>query len=259
MHLTGLDLLFWAASFFGHVILLVVLFLRRRARTFPLFTAFICANILRTISLYLIARFGTKATYFYTYWYLAIFDVGLQLGVVYELASGIFRPLGVWTKDIRRSFVWLGCLSVSIAAALAWLARPSTRLWMQSVMIKGNLFSAALMSELFVSMIALSVTVGLPWRTHITRIAQGLGVYSIIDVLVEAAHSYFGLGRDTRAYEALSHMRITVYLACTTYWIIMLWREAPQPRELPEQMRRDLLALQKRAEYSLQSLRSRRE
>ena len=99
MHLTGLDLLFWAASFFGHVALLVVLFLRRRARTFPLFTTFICANILRTISLYLIARFGTKATYFYTYWYLAIFDVGLQLGVVYELASSIFRPVGVWTKE----------------------------------------------------------------------------------------------------------------------------------------------------------------
>jgi hypothetical protein len=78
-------------------------------------------------------------------------------------------------------------------------------------------------------------------------------------VLVEAAHSYFGLGRDTRAYEALSHIRIAVYLACTMYWIVMLWREAPQPRELPGQMRRDLLALQERAEYSLQSLRSRRE
>jgi hypothetical protein len=259
MHLTGLDLLLWAASFFGHVALLVVLFLRRRARTFPLFTTFICANILRTISLYLIARFGTKAAYFYTYWYLAIFDVVLQLGVVYELASGIFRPLGVWTKDIRRSFIGLGCLSVAVAAALAWLASPSTRMWMQSVMIRGNLFSAALMSELFVSMIALSVTVGLPWKTHITRIAQGLGVYSIIDVLVEAAHSYFGLGRDTRAYEALSHMRIAVYLACTLYWIIMLWREEPQSRDLPDQMRRDLLSLQERAEYRLQNLRSRRE
>jgi hypothetical protein len=259
MHLSGLDLLFWAASFLGHVILLFVLFLRRRARTFPLLTIFICANILRTISLFLISRFGTKATYFYTYWYLAICDVGLQLGVVYELTSGIFRPLGVWTKGIHRSFVWLGCLSVAVAAALAWLASPSTQMWMQSVMIKGSLFSAALMSELFASMIALSVTVGLPWRTHITRIAQGLGVYSIIDVLVEAAHSYFGLRRGTRAYEALSHMRIAVYLACTMYWIVMLWREAPQPRELPEQMRRDLLALQERAEYHLQSLRSRRE
>lgn len=259
MHLTGLDLLFWAASFIGHVTLLLVLWIRRRVWTFPLFTTFISANILRTITLYLIAHFGTKATYFYTYWYFAILDVGLQLCVVYELASGIFRPLGVWAKDVRRSFIWLSSLSVAVAAALAWLASPPTRLWMQSIMIRGNLFSAVLMSELFVSMIALSVTVGLPWRTHITRIAQGLGIYSIIDVLVEAAHSYFGLGRDSRAYNDLSHMRIAVYLACTMYWTIMLWREAPQSRELSEQMRRDLLALQGRSEYRLQGLRSRRK
>jgi hypothetical protein len=255
MHLTGLDLLFWAASFFGHVILLFVLFIRHRARRFPLFTAFIVANVLRTVSLYLIARFGTKATYFYTYWYLAIFDVGLQLCVAYELASGIFRPLGIWAKDVRHSFVWLGSLSVGGAAALAWLASPPTRLWMQSVMIKGNLFSAALMSELFVGMIALSVTVGLPWKTHITRIAQGLGVYSIIDVLVEAAHSYFGLSGGTRAYDALSHARIAVYITCLMYWIIMLWREEKPTRELPEQMHADLLALQESVDNHLQNFR----
>jgi hypothetical protein len=259
MHLTGLDLLLWAASFAVHVILLLVLCIRHRVRTFPLFTTFISANILRTIALYLIAHFGTRATYFYTYWYLAIFDVFLQLCVVYELASGIFRPLGVWATDVRRSFAWLGSLSVTVAAALAWLASPPTKLWMQSIMIKGNLFSAALMSELFVCMIALSVTVGLPWKTHITRIAQGLGVYSIIDVLVEAAHSYFGLARDNRTYEHLSHLRIVVYLVCTFFWIVTLWRDAPRPRALSEQMRRDLLALQERVEYRLQNLRSRRE
>jgi hypothetical protein len=125
-------------------------------------------------------------------------------------------------------------------------------------MIRVNLFSAALLSELFVSMIALSVTVGLPWKTHITRIAQGLGFYSIIDVAVEAAHSHFGLGRDTRIYDDLSHARIAVYLVCTMYWIVMLWQEAPQPRKLTEEMRRDLLALQGRLGYSLQNLRSRR-
>jgi hypothetical protein len=257
MHLTGLNLLFWAASFAGHVTLLFVLCLRHRVKAFPLFTTFITTNILRTIALYLIAHFGTKANYFYAYWYLAILDVALQLCVIYELASCIFRPLGVWASDVRRSFIGLGSLSIMIATALAWLASPPTRLWMQSVMIRGNLFSAALMSELFACMVALSVTVGLPWKTHVANIAQGFGIYSLIDVLVEAAHSYFGLSRDTRAYDDLSHARIAVYLACTTYWIIMLWREAPESRKLPVQMHQDLLALQEKLEYSLQSLRSR--
>lgn len=257
MHLTGLNLLFWAASFAGHITLLLVLCIRHRVKAFPFFTAFIASNVLRTIALYAIAHSGTKAAYFYTYWYLAILDVSLQLCVVYELASCIFRPLGVWAKDVRHSFIGLGSLSIVVAVALAWIASPPTRLWMQSVMIRGNLFSAALMSELFVGMIALSVTVGLPWKTHVANIAQGLGIYSVIDVLVEAAHSYFGLSRDTRAYDDLSHARIAVYLACTLYWIIMLWREAPSSRKLPAQMHRDLLTLQGKLEYSLQTLRSR--
>lgn len=259
MHLSGLDLFFWTAGFIGHVILLLVLYLRHRIKAFPIFTAFIAANILRTIALYLITHFGTKAAYFYTYWYLAILDVALQLGVVYELASGVFRPMGVWAKDARRGFLWLGSLSLIVALVLTWLASPPTKLWMQSVMIKGNLFSAALMSELFVGMIALSVTVGLPWRTHLTRIAQGLGVYSIIDVLIEGAHGYFGLGRDTQVYERLSHARMAAYLACILFWIVMLWRDAPQPRALSEQMRHDLLSLQGRVEYRLKLLRSGRE
>ncbi|MGD0443881.1 MAG: hypothetical protein ABSA39_08090 [Edaphobacter sp.] len=258
MHLTGLDLLFWAASFLGHVSLLAVLLVRRRVRTFPFFTAFICANILRTIALYLVATFSNSAAYFYTYWYLAILDVVLQLGVVYELAAGIFRPMGVWAQDVRRSFAFLVSVSVAVAGALAWLASPPTRMWMQTIMIKGNLFSAALMSELFVGMIALSVTVGLPWKAHITRIAQGLGVYSIIDVLVEAAHVYFGLNRGDRIYNDLSHARIAVYLACMVYWIIMLWRQAPPPRSLSDQMHSDLLSLQDKVEYRLAHLRSRR-
>ena len=232
MHLTGLDLLFWAASFAGHIVLLSVLCIRHRVRSFPFFTAFIAVDILRTIALYLIRHFGTKSTYFYSYWYLAILDFALQLCVVYELASRTFRPRGIWAKDVRRSFIVLGSLSIAMAAALAWLASPPTRLWVQTVIIRGSLFSAALMSELFAGMVALSVTVGLLWKTHVANIAQGLGIYSIINVLLEAAHSYFGLGRDTRAYDNLSHARIAVYLACTLYWIIMLWREAPYSRSV---------------------------
>jgi len=39
VHLTGIDLLFWAGSFFGHIILLSVLLIRRRAKEFPAYFA----------------------------------------------------------------------------------------------------------------------------------------------------------------------------------------------------------------------------
>src|SRR5579859_7430430 len=156
MHLTGLDLLFWAAGLGAHVAILCVLLIRRRFRVFPLFTTFILANVGRTLALSLVELFGNKANYFYTYWALAILDTVLQLSVVYEMYSITFRPLGKWARDLRGSFVWLVALSIAVAAGLTWLAAPHARLWMQVVVIKGSFFSSSCMSELFVGMIALS-------------------------------------------------------------------------------------------------------
>lgn len=259
MHLTGLDFLLWAASFLGQSALLLVLWFRRRASEFPLFTAFISSNVARTIALYLVLRFGTRAAYFYTYWSLAILDTLLQFGVVYELASHIFRPLGSWAKDVRSSCLWLAGLSIAIAAGLSWLADPHTRFWLQVLMIKGNLFSAVLISELFVAMIALSVGAGLPWKAHVVKISQGLGIYSVIDFLIEAGHSYFGLSQGTLVYHELSQIRIAVFIACVAYWNATLWRDAPPVRELSDRMYKELSALNLLVGSQLQNLRSRRQ
>jgi hypothetical protein len=259
MHLTGLDLLFWAVGFAGHVILIVVLWVRQRVRAFPFFTALICLNVVRTITLALIQLYGTRRGYFYTYWSLAILDVALQLGVVYEMASRVFRPLGKWAPDVRRAILWWIAGSLAVAASLTWIPTPSTRLWMQVVMIKGSFFTAALLSELFVGMIALSATAGLPWKTHVARISQALGIYSIFTVLVEAGSSYFGLRSDPRAYVDLTHVRMGLYLGCLSYWIVMLWRDAPPGREITPHMRRQLAAINAGAAHDLQQLRSRRE
>jgi hypothetical protein len=197
MHLTGLDFLFWAVGFGEHLLLLLVLGFRHRFRTFPMFTAFILSNVVRTVALYIVSLYGTKANYFYLFWSLGILDTLLQLSVVYEMYSLTFRPLGLWARDLRGAFVWLVTGSIAIAAGLTWLAAPHARLWMQVVIIRGTFFSSASMSELFVGMMVLAVKAGLPWKTHVARISQGLGVYSIIDVLIEAGHSYLGVGRNT--------------------------------------------------------------
>jgi hypothetical protein len=259
MHLTGLDLLLWAATFLAHLVLLIVLWVRHRVSTFPLFTTLITMDVGRTITLFCVQRYGTHADYFYTYWSLAILDVALQLAVVYEMASIVFRPQGKWARDVIPGLIWWIIASIAVAAGLASLAAPPTSLWMQTVMIKGNVFSAALMSQFFVGMLALSVTAGLPWQTHVARISQGLGVYSVFTVALEAGRSYFGLRTNSHIYDELSHVRIGVYLVCVTYWIIMLWRDAPPSRTMTERMRQQLAAIKAGTTLDLQRLRSWRE
>lgn len=256
MQLNSIDLFFWAAGLLGHIALLVVLFGRRRAAVFPFFTALIVSNIVRTVVLVLVAHFESKQSYRIIYTSFASVDLLLQLCVVYELASQVFRPTGRWAPDAQKGILVMSAVSVVIAAGLAFLPSVSAKAWLASVLNRGNLFSSALLCELFVCMIALSVTVRLPWKTHVARIAQGLGFYSLLGLLTEAGLSVFGMERGAPIASALTFVRFGTYLVCLAYWLITLWLEAPAPRELPEEMRKQLFTLQTRLEYDLRQIRA---
>jgi hypothetical protein len=259
VHLTGLDLLFWAAGFVENLGLVFVLWYRRRAGAFPFFTTLATLIVIKTVILYFVNLYGTKSDYAYAYWSLAILDMTLQLCVVYEVASLVFRPLNVWAEDVRSSFVWLISLSLLVALGLTWLESVPSQTWMQALTAKGNLFSSMLLSELFVSMMALSIRVGLPWRTHVAKIAQGLGAYSLISVLIGTGRSYFGVGRERPAFVAISHVRMAAYLGCVTYWIASLWPDEVPARTMTAEMRERLFTLQAQVAYHLQDLRSRKK
>jgi hypothetical protein len=259
MLLTGLDFFFWAAGFALHLGLLFVLWYRRRARVFPFFTTLITLSVIRTIVLYSVHRYGTVFDYRYTYWSLAILDTTLQLCVVYEVASRVFRPLDVWAEDVRSSFVWLASLSLLVAFGLAWLSSAPGRTWMENVTTKGNLFASSLLSELFVVMMALSINARLPWKTHVAKIAQGLGAFSLISVLVDTGQSYFGISREQPAFLLITHVRMAAYLGCVTYWMINLWPNEQPARMMTHEMRKKMFTLQMHVDYHLRDLRSRKK
>ena len=258
MRLTSLDFLFWAAGFLANTTLLVILFYRRRAKSFPFFTSLITLMVVKTIVLYFVLHYGSRDNYFHTYWSLSIIDTTLQLCVVYEVASLVFRPLAVWAPDLRNSFGWLLGLSLSVALCITWLASPPARTWMQSFASKGNLFAAALLSELFVAMMGVSVSAGFPWKTHVAAIAQGMGAYSLIAVLIETGHAYFGVGREMPAFVVLSQVRMTAYLGCVVYWTFTLSCDERAARKMSGEMHAQMVILQDRMAYDLRNLRSRK-
>lgn len=255
MQLTGLDLFFWAAGLLGHITLLFVLFIRWRARKFPFFAGLIALNVIRTMVLYFVLREGTHRTYFYTYWTFAILDVALDLCVLYEIAAHVFRPLGYWAPDAMRSSLLLLVGSLVVATGLTWLASPQTLFWQQTVVIRGTFFFAALMSEIFVGTIALSVSLGLPWKTHVMRIAQGFGIYSLTEIIVEGLSSLKGVAHGTEMYATLSHVRMGIYLMVLLYWCLGLWGDAPSSVPVPTELRAKLTALDLRITSELDTIR----
>ena len=242
-HLTGLDLFFWVAGLVGNCILLLVLWRKRRAAMFPIFTVMIAAYICRTIALFFIRRYGGWDAYYYAFWSLAFVDLGLQLAVFFEIATHVFRPTGTWAKDVRSSLLWVLAASVTLAAALTWIDVPVVKTLRQTINLRGNFFASVLISELFVGMVALSLTSGLPFRTHVARIAQGWGALAICGMVIDTFKGHLGVANGTAAVDRLSRLQPWLYMACLTFWIITLAQEAPVPQALPDQLKQQLLSL----------------
>src|ERR1700689_4401083 len=104
MDLSLLDRALWAASFIGHAVLLLVLVVKGRWKTFPVFTSLIGFNILRDILLFSIYRHGSAQLYATVYWSAAILDLALQVSLVFEMARIVLKPTGTWIRDAWRSF-----------------------------------------------------------------------------------------------------------------------------------------------------------
>lgn len=254
MPLSGTDNLLWAAGLVGHLLLLGVLLGKGRARQFPFFTALILNSVLRTLLLK--ALVSNEEAYLLVYLVTNVMDCLLQLAVTYEIATHTFKPLGHWAKDTRKAILLLVGVSLAIGLGLTLLASPDRPTLLGDLVIKVNFFSSALQVELFLGMLALAATVGLPWKTHVARIAYGLGAYSLVGVLVGTGFTMYDKIEGMPGRGALIHTRQLLYLVCVGYWIVTLWQDAPQPRELPPQLRERLSVLNARVAYDLSKLRS---
>jgi hypothetical protein len=259
MHLTAFVRIVWAATFANYVLLFFVLVVRRRARSFPAFTAYVTFLAAYSIIEFVTLNHLGLAAYRDTFYSLQILDEGIQILVFYELAVRVFCPTGVWARDVRVAFLSLVAASAGVAFLLAWLAQPPAPLHVQTFILRADFFSSLLMCELFVGTMVLTATAGLSWKTHVARIAQGLGAYSLLSLAIGIGVTSVGITTDNAVYAALIRARKLVWIACQIYWIVTLWREAPAPRELPEVMRAQVLLLQNRVKDDLMRIRGRRK
>jgi hypothetical protein len=255
MHLSAFDRLFWATGFVGQIILLVVLFARDRARTFPVFTASTANSFLSTFLMYFVYVFASRRSYYYGFWVVSSTSMLFQLGVMYEMSSHLFAPLGRWAPDAKSSFIRIVGISILVDIVLTALCSPAKSTLMQTLVTRGTFFSSTLMTELFVGLVMLASTGGFPWKTHVGRITEGLGAYCFIGVLFDTATSGMGWAHQGNTIHALSLVRIAAYLCTLTYWIVCLWHEAPEPRTLSEPMRAQIFGLQRQLEYDLGRIR----
>jgi hypothetical protein len=215
--------LIWAAGLFGHVLLLGVLFTRRRVARFPWFTLLIVFYFLRSVGLAATLHFSGHPAHRFALLILDITDVLLQCAVLAELTWIALRPLG-GVRRFTQPLLLLGS-GVLIVMRLAPAGYSSLR--MDLVLL--HFLLSVLMVEWAIVLAFLLRPLRLSWRTHVAALSFGFGVYS---AALLVGGGYFTIGREMSDYVFFSFFRISVYLLVLLWWALTLWLKEPKPNEV---------------------------
>jgi hypothetical protein len=209
----------WAAGLLGHVVLLVVLFARRRFLRFPCFTLLIAFYLLRSIGLAATLRLSGHPAHQFATTIVDLTDVVLQFAVLAELMWICLRPLG----GIRRFTLPLLLLA---SATLIVMRLVSFHHWtLRTGLVAVHFLLAVLIVEWALVLVFLLRALGLSWRSHAAVISFGFGVYS---AALLAGGGYFTTGREMRDYVFFSFFRVSVYLVILGFWSVTLWLREPR-------------------------------
>jgi hypothetical protein len=210
--------LIWAAGLLAHLLLLIVLFVRKRAVRFPWFTLLIVFYLLRSVGLAAFMRFSGHPAHQFATIILDLTDVLLQCAVLAELAWIALRPLG----GIRRFSLPLLLLASGILIVMR--LAPSAHSSLRTILVLSHFLLSVLMVEWAIMLAFLLRPLGLSWRSHVAAISFGFGVYS---AALLAGGGYFTTGREMSDYVFFSFLRIAVYLLILLGWSVCLWLADP--------------------------------
>jgi hypothetical protein len=251
MQFTTLDNVLWVAGVVANAALLCVLLLRRRWRTFPVFTLYIAFDVTRTLALMLVYHYGSIEAYRVAYWGTSFTATALQLGWLYEIARDVLRPTGTWIRDARGQFLLWSGLGALIALAAAWAIRPVASSAVGTWEVKGFVFTSLLTCEIFLAMSVAANRLGLRWGNHVMALTIGLVPRAVTSVGCDIVYSAYGW---TPYFAVLDHTRIFLYMAVEIYWAVTFWFPEQERAPVSPEMREYLVALHNRVQYDLDRL-----
>jgi hypothetical protein len=213
--------LIWAAGLLGHLLLLAVLFMRKRVARFPWFTLLIIFYVVRSVGLVAGLRVSGHPAPLFASMIIDLTDVLLQCAVLAELCWNSLQPLG----GIRRFTVPL--LLVASGVLIVMRLAPSGHTSLRTILVLMHFLLSVLMVEWAIVLAFLLRPFRLSWRSHVAAISFGFGVYS---AALLAGGGYFTTGREMRDYVFFSFFRIIVYLLIVIFWSVSLWFAEPGAR-----------------------------
>jgi hypothetical protein len=228
-----LDYALWAATILANVALLAVLLVRRRCREFPVFTVFIAFQVVVSVALYIVLRYGHPHWYSRCYWTSIYLEFLLELAVVWEVVRIVMRPTGTWAGGAKRMFLLGSAIGVIFAAGLAWLLSPRALSFFDRLNVQIGFFATLVLCELFIVMILTSRWHGYGFRNHVFALLTGWTGLVVVAMIVDLFEGY---SSNTAYFGVADKVRIAASLLATAFMGFQFWREEPKRRDIPPEV-----------------------
>jgi hypothetical protein len=226
-------------------ILLSVLIVRGRWKSFPAFSLLIVFDLVATV-LNVAAGLTSNMV---VYGVLDATSIFLQVAVVFELLRHVLPRTSKLATEGRRVFINVSCAGLLCAGVASFLYNPPRMHGSPLYQMKLDLFASLLVCETVVAIMLAAQKVGLGWRNHLIAIAQGLTVWAFLLVIVEGIGPY--LSFHNIVYDSLYYVRSIAYLGTLGYWSVALWREEPARKPISPALRKYIVALHDQVNYDL--------
>ena len=231
------------------VALCFTMFFKRRWSSYPALFLFVAIDLVASVVLYLASPTGTTPLYTRLYVGFDVLSFVLQLSILFEVARAVLKPAGVWIKEAFKPLVLTACFGALVALGASIFLHPNSVHGPESIQLRAEIFTGLLSCELVIAMMLSASEVGLPWRSHVMAIGQGLMLWSLIATTVEGTSAY--IGTYSPYYQWLYYLRSVNYIVVVAYWTVSLWRNEPARRPISPALRKYVIALNERVQYDL--------
>jgi len=171
----------WIASPALQLLVVGVMLWRRMHKAFPVFFAYLAAQVVFFASVYPIHMWGSYMQYFYAYWLCAAITLVLGFMVIHEIFLEIFRPFHT-LKDLGSIlFKWAGLVMLLMAGVVAAASPASSQGPLVQSVLTVQRCVRIIQCGLILFLLIFSKYLGVSWRHRSFGIALGFGSFAIVE------------------------------------------------------------------------------
>ena len=243
-HLQLVSYAFWVAHPVLQAGLILLMWKRKLHRLFPLFFAYVSAEVLIFLVLFPTLRWGGYLTYFYMYWVSEVISLILGFEVIHEVFMDVFRPYHALKDMGSVLFKWAALVMILVAAVVA-SASPAGK---EGFLVQGvttmHRCIRVIQCGLILFLLLFSKYLGVSRRQHSFGIALGFGGFAATELTMFALNAS---GHTSQGVTSLVTM--AAYNIAILIWLVYAWqgavaRQATAKRPLPQRWDMSLNDLQ---------------